>query len=160
MPLSGSYPMTGIRILSAIVCLLFSFRNIGAEPHGAREVIQKFCYDCHDSDATKGELNLEALERDDVVRHADVWEKVIRKMNARQMPPIGKRRPNEETYKQTTQQLARDLDRAAEKNPNPGRTETLRRLNRTEYQNAIRDLLDLRIDAAALLPKDEASHGF
>src|SRR5687767_2526891 len=81
-------------------------------------------------------------------------------MNARQMPPIGKRRPDEETYKRTIEQLTSDLDRAAEINPNPGRTETFRRLNRTEYQNAIRDLLDLRIDGAALLPKDEASHGF
>src|SRR6185436_3891502 len=52
------------------------------------------------------------------------------------------------------------LDRAAANRPNPGRTETFRRLNRTEYQNAIRDLLALDIDAAALLPKDDASHGF
>src|SRR5204863_7505799 len=56
--------------------------------------------------------------------------------------------------------LVSPLYRAAARNPNPGRTETFRRLNRTEYQNAIRDLLALEIDAAALLPKDDASHGF
>src|SRR5262249_48936614 len=57
-------------------------------------------------------------------------------------------------------QLETALDRAASINPNPGRTDTVRRLNRTEYQNAIRDLLSLDIDAAALLPADESSHGF
>src|SRR5205085_11983233 len=56
--------------------------------------------------------------------------------------------------------LATELDRLASENPNPGRTDTFRRLNRTEYQNAIRDLLALDIDASALLPKDDASHGF
>jgi hypothetical protein len=81
-------------------------------------------------------------------------------MNARQMPPIGKKRPDEKTYEWTISELASCLDASAEKNPNPGRTQTLRRLNRTEYQNAIRDLLDVEIDAAALLPKDESSHGF
>ncbi len=152
--------MTRSRILSALACVLFSLANHGAESPGPREVMQKFCYDCHDSETKKGELNLEALEDRDFARDAVVWEKVIRKMNARQMPPIGKRRPDEQTYQQTFERLAKDLDRAAEKNPNPGRTETLRRLNRTEYQNAIRDLLDLHVDATTLLPKDEASHGF
>src|SRR5205814_1119652 len=56
--------------------------------------------------------------------------------------------------------LAASLDRAAARHPDPGRTETLRRLNRAEYQNSIRDLLALDIDAAALLPKDDVSHGF
>src|SRR5687768_14180137 len=156
----GSYPMTGCRILTAIAFILFSIGNHRAEPHSAREVVQKFCYDCHDGETKKGELNLAALEGRDFAGDAEVWEKVVRKMNARQMPPIGKRRPDEETYQRTIEQLASNLDRAAEINPNPGRTETLRRLNRTEYQNAIRDLLDLQIDAAALLPKDESSHGF
>jgi hypothetical protein len=153
--------MTGSPILATTLCiLLYSVANKGAEPHRAREVVQKYCYDCHDSETKKGELDLQSLEGHDFSRDVGVWERVVRKMNARQMPPMGKRRPAEQTYKQTIEQLARDLDRAAEMNPNPGRTETLRRLNRTEYQNAIRDLLDLRIDAAALLPKDEASHGF
>ena len=122
--------MTGSRILSATACILFSLANSGADPHSVREVVQKFCYDCHDSETKKGELNLEALERRDIARDAAVWEKVVRKMNARQMPPIGKDRPYEPIYKQTIEQLAKDLDRAAEKNPNPGRTETLRRRRR------------------------------
>src|SRR5688500_9158105 len=130
MSSSGSYPMTGSRILTAIACMLFLTANRAAEPHSAREVVQKYCYDCHDGETKKGELNLEALEGRDFARDTEAWEKVVRKMNARQMPPIGKRRPDEQTYKSTIEQLASDLDRAAEKAPNPGRTETLRRLNR------------------------------
>jgi hypothetical protein len=74
--------------------------------------------------------------------------------------PLGKPRPDEKDYHRVVAELSTALDKAAAQNPNPGRTETFRRLNRTEYQNAIRDLLALEIDAAALLPKDEASHGF
>src|SRR5690606_29902626 len=68
--------------------------------------------------------------------------------------------PKEEAYQRTIAWLESALDEAALERPNPGRTETLRRLNRTEYQNAVRDLLALEIDAASLLPPDEASHGF
>jgi hypothetical protein len=149
-----------IRSLAAIVCVLLSSSAFAAEQRGARAVIQQYCYDCHDGDAQKGGLNLEALESKDFASHPTEWEKVVRKMNARHMPPIGKKRPDDKGYQQTVQELTTALDRAAAKNPNPGRTETFRRLNRTEYQNAIRDLLDLQIDAAAMLPKDEASHGF
>ena len=73
---------------------------------------------------------------------------------------MGKERPTDKSFDEVVAKLASTLDRAAAKNPNPGRTETFRRLNRTEYQNAIRDLLALDIAAAALLPKDDASHGF
>src|SRR5262249_9838565 len=88
------------------------------------------------------------------------WEKVARKLSARQMPPPGRKRPDERTYASFVGALEAELDRVAATRPNPGRTPTLRRLNRTEYQNAIRDLLALEIDAAALLPADEANHGF
>jgi hypothetical protein len=76
------------------------------------------------------------------------------------MPPAEKKRPDERVYDATVSELVSLLDRAAAKHPDPGRTETLRRLNRAEYQNSIRDLLALDIDAAALLPKDDVSHGF
>src|SRR5206468_10107741 len=108
----------------------------------------------------KGGLDLDSLSREDVTQQPDVWERVVRKLRARQMPPMGKDRPEERTYDEVVSRLASSLDRAAAKHPNPGRTETFRRLNRTEYQNAIRDLLALEIDASALLPKDDVSHGF
>ena len=153
-------PMSRSRYLLAVLCVLLSFSGYGAEESGALRVIQRYCYDCHDSAMQKADLDLESIEAEGIAGHSEIWEKVVRKMNARQMPPMGKRRPDEPTYEQTITRLSAALDEAAAKNPNPGRTETFRRLNRTEYQNAIRDLLDLQIDAAALLPKDEASHGF
>ncbi|MBI5802607.1 MAG: DUF1592 domain-containing protein [Verrucomicrobia bacterium] len=123
-------------------------------------VMGKFCVDCHGKDAVKGGLNLEKLLPEDVSRNPDAWEQVVRKLRARHMPPIGKPRPDEKTFDAVVAALVTTLDRAAATKPNPGRTDAVRRLNRTEYQNAIRDLLALEIDATALLPPDEASHGF
>lgn len=122
--------------------------------------IREYCINCHDSEMKKGGLDLESFLVDPVPQHGAVWEKAVRKMQARQMPPVGKKRPDEATYTATIGQLSKVLDVDASKHPNPGRTETFRRLNRTEYQNAIRDLLAVEIDAGAMLPKDEASHGF
>jgi hypothetical protein len=129
----------------------------GAE---VRSFVEQNCTSCHDADVQKGNLNLERFIGDDAARHPEVWEKVVKRLRTRQMPPAEKKRPEEAAYVQVLSQLEGTLDAAAAKNPNPGRTETLRRLNRTEYQNAIRDLLALEIDAAALLPKEDAGHGF
>ena len=131
-----------------------------ASPSLVPEVLNRYCSDCHDGEVKKGGLNLESIRLEDTTQHPDEWERVIRKLRARQMPPMGKDRPDERTYDAIVSRLASSLDRAAAKHPNPGRTETFRRLNRTEYQNAIRDLLAVDIDAAALLPKDDAGHGF
>jgi len=122
--------------------------------------MNQYCVSCHDGEVKKGELDLEKVLRGDVTQHTKEWEQVIRKLRTRQMPPAGKERPADKVYDDVVMTLASSLDRVAAKNPNPGRTDTFRRLNRTEYQNAIRDLLALDIDVAALLPKDEASHGF
>jgi hypothetical protein len=105
-------------------------------------------------------LNLTAVVSADVGQHPEVWEKVARRLRGRQMPPAGRTRPDEDTYASVVSQLETALDRAAAGRPNPGRTDTIRRLTRTEYQNAVRDLLALHIDSAALLPADEESHGF
>ena len=93
-------------------------------------------------------------------QHPSVWEKVVRRLVARQMPPDDALRPKGREYDAAVASLTTALDRSAAEHPEPGRTDTLRRLNRTEYQNAIRDLLALDVDAAALLPPDESSHGF
>ncbi|HEU0009846.1 MAG TPA: DUF1587 domain-containing protein, partial [Verrucomicrobiae bacterium] len=108
----------------------------------------------------KGGLALDRISIDDVAQHPDEWERVIRKLRTRQMPPLGKDRPAERVYDDVVARLSSSLDRASSKHPNPGRTATFRRLNRTEYRNAIRDLLALDIDPAALLPKDDVNHGF
>ncbi|HEY7309567.1 MAG TPA: DUF1592 domain-containing protein [Gemmataceae bacterium] len=129
-----------------------------------RATVKKFvtqhCTRCHDGDTKKAGLDLDALSAEDLKGHPETWEKVVRKLGARQMPPAGKPRPDERTYQSFVAALEAGLDRVAAARPDPGRTPTLRRLNRTEYQNAIRDLLALKVDAAVLLPADEAHHGF
>src|SRR5262249_34409298 len=90
---------------------------------------------------------------------ADVWEKVVQKLSAGAMPPQGVKRPDAGTYHALTAWLEAELDRAAAANPNPGRP-MLHRLNRAEYANAIRDMLALDVDVAALLPPDDSAYGF
>ena len=123
-------------------------------------VVDQYCADCHNSDEKKGDLDLESIDARDVGGQTQIWERVVRRLRARQMPPAGKKRPDESTYSSMLSRLESSLDEASAQHPNPGRTDTLRRLNRTEYQNAIRDLLALDMDAAALLPKDDGGHGF
>jgi hypothetical protein len=129
-----------------------------------RAAVQKFvtghCTSCHNGAVKKAGLDLDALGAEGVAAHPEVWEKVARKLAARQMPPAGRPRPDERTFESFVAVLEAELDRGATARPDPGRTPTLRRLNRTEYQNAVRDLLALDVDAAALLPADEANHGF
>jgi hypothetical protein len=122
--------------------------------------LDRYCLECHNTEAGSGGLALDALTEDEVGLHPKAWEKVVRKLSARQMPPAKKPRPDEPTYDAIVAALEQSLDAAAAAHPDPGRTDTFRRLTRTEYQNAIRDLLALEVDADALLPPDEASHGF
>jgi cytochrome c551/c552 len=125
-----------------------------------RSLVDEYCVSCHDEHEKTAGLALDTVAAHDVLHHPDVWEKVVRKLRARQMPPVGKTRPDDTTYDAVVSSLETLLDRAAGANPNPGRTATIRRLTRTEYQNAIRDLLALEVDVASLLPADESSYGF
>jgi hypothetical protein len=147
-------------VFSAAAALALAGELPGAEPATVPAVVDQYCISCHDGDAAKGGLDLGSVVSEDVGRHPQVWEKVVRRMRGRQMPPSGRKRPDDDTYVAVLSHLETALDRAAAERPNPGRAATLRRLTRTEYQNAVRDLLALDIDAAALLPADEASHGF
>ena len=124
------------------------------------EFVEQHCVDCHNADDKTGGIDLSNVTPEDVIRRSEIWEKVVRKLRARQMPPLDEPRPKEDSYRAALSALEASLDRAAAKRPNPGRTDTMRRLNRTEYQNAIRDLLALDVDARGLLPADESSHGF
>ena len=133
-------------------------RSATAAPH--RDLLDGYCYSCHDNVTKEAGLSLEAVAAEDVARHPDVWEKVVRKLRTRQMPPLGEPRPDDTTYNAVVAYLETSLDRAAAAHPNPGRTATIRRLTRTEYQNAIRDLLALDVDVASLLPGDDSSYGF
>src|SRR5207237_6960895 len=90
----------------------------------------------------------------------EIWEKVVVKLRSRAMPPPGIRRPENATYDAVAMWLETALDRAASAHPNPGRPATLHRLNRTEYANAVRDLLGEEIDVASMLPPDARAYSF
>ena len=130
------------------------------QPTPPSAVINRYCIGCHNSKLNTAGLALDALSPQKVDQHPEAWEKVVRKLRARYMPPAGLPRPDERAYNAFVSELETSLDSAAAAKPNPGRTDTFRRLNRTEYQNAIRDLLALDVDVASLLPSDESSHGF
>jgi len=106
-----------------------------------------------------GGLALDGVDLADVATNAEVLEKVVRKLRGGMMPPPGARRPEQAAIDGTVASLERVLDDAAAAHPNPGRV-ALHRLNRAEYANAIEDLLGLRVDASALLPKDDEADGF
>ena len=125
-----------------------------------RALLDRYCIACHNERLRTADL---ALDTHDVTRIADapaVWETVARKLRAGAMPPLPRPRPDAATYDRFIGWLEAELDRAAAADPNPGRTEAFHRLNRTEYHHAVRDLLDLEIDVAELLPADGASYGF
>jgi mono/diheme cytochrome c family protein len=122
--------------------------------------VESFCVECHHADDPAGGLTLDGLADAPPGDHAETWEKVARRLAARQMPPADAIRPSARTYETILAALTAELDGAYAAGPAPGRTETFRRLTRAEYQNAVRDLLALEIDAAALLPNDESSRGF
>jgi mono/diheme cytochrome c family protein len=125
-----------------------------------RAFIDSYCVTCHNGRLKTGGLALDALDLANVAPHAEQWEKVVVKLRAGLMPPAGMPRPQQAIIDDFTSALESSLDQAAATNPNPGRTEPFHRLNRAEYQNAIRDLLALDVDATNWLPTDEISYGF
>jgi len=131
----------------------------------AAATVGEFCTDCHDSLSQSGGVVLEPAAFDDVGAHAELFERVVRKLKARTMPPPENPRPGQAAYERITRYLETELDRAAAVSPNPGRLPQLRRLTRTEYRNTIRDLLALtnlpaEMDYELLLPADNSSSGF
>lgn len=125
-----------------------------------QEMVDNYCLDCHNSSDRVADLDLESVTSSPIEQSSQIWEKVVRKLRARQMPPDKDFRPDEADYVETLNSLESELDRLAVEHPEAGRTETFRRLTRYEYKNAIRDLLSLDVDVTALLPADEVSHGF
>jgi hypothetical protein len=119
-------------------------------------VSRTYCQTCHNDRMKTGGLSLEALTLD---RDAETWEKVIRKVRSGMMPPAGAKRPERAALDAFAGSIENAIDRAAAASPNPGRA-PLHRMNRVEYENAIRDLLALDVDSSTLLPADDSSRGF
>jgi hypothetical protein len=122
--------------------------------------VEAHCLECHDAATKTAGLSFDELMLAGIERNPEVWEKVVGKLATRQMPPRDHPRPAEREFKAAIAALESALDAHAAAHPNPGRTESFRRLTRAEYQNTIRDLLALDINADSLLPPDESSHGF
>jgi mono/diheme cytochrome c family protein len=125
-----------------------------------RATLDKYCVTCHNDRLRTGGLSLQQVDLRNVPGDVEVWEKVVRKLRTGSMPPAGAPRPDAAAVDVLAGWLETEIDRDAVARPHPGRTEPLHRLNRVEYQNAVRDLLHLEIDAAALVPADDQSYGF
>jgi mono/diheme cytochrome c family protein len=126
----------------------------------AKALVSKYCVTCHNERLKTAGLLLDKADAERVSNSAEIWEKVIVQLRGRAMPPSNMPRPDAATYEAAAIWLEGELDRAASARPDPGRPADLHRLNRTEYANAVRDLLGVEIDALALLPPDAQAHGF
>src|SRR6266545_4488755 len=140
-------------------CLIALLCALSAQAQD-RALLDKYCVTCHNQKLKTAGLNLEAVDFARPSNTADVWEKVIRKVRAEMMPPVGAPRPDKAALDALAGYLETSIDKVAAANPNPGRT-VLHRLNRSEYGNAIRDLFALdAVDVTSLLPADTEAYGF
>ena len=124
--------------------------------------VKQYCVTCHNARnplPATDPVNLENASLDDLTKDAATWERVLRKLNVRAMPPQGMPHPTEASYADFTGWLSASLDRAWEGKATPGRY-VVHRLNRAEYRNAIRDLLSLDVDVSSILPNDGGDFGF
>jgi hypothetical protein len=124
-----------------------------------RPLLNQYCVTCHNAKAKTGGLQLESVDLAQVGHDPDLWEKVVKKLRAGMMPPVGMPAPAADARARFVKFLETRLDDAAAASPNPGRP-LVHRLNRAEYADAIRDLLDLDVDPSTLLPADDSSAGF
>jgi mono/diheme cytochrome c family protein len=125
----------------------------------ARALVSKYCVTCHNERLKTAGLLLDKAD-DQIGNASDTWERVVVQLRGRSMPPSNMPRPDNATYDAVAAWLETELDRAAAARPNPGRPAALHRLNRTEYANAVRDLLGVEIDPTSMLPPDAQAYGF
>ena len=136
----------------------------------AKAFVRTYCASCH-TERTKhvrcqrchtehGDATFADLDLGEIAGHAETWEKVVVKLRTGLMPPLTAHQPDQATADRFRHWLTAELDRAADSRPDPGPAPVFRRLNRSEYQNAVRDLLHVEIDAAHFLPADDSSRGF
>ena len=152
-----------MKYLSLCLCAFVSLCLTSAYAAGvnpARELVTAYCISCHNERLKTANLALDKADAEQVFNSEETWEKVVVKLRSRSMPPAGVRRPDNTTYDTVATWLETELDRAAATHLNPGRPANLHRLNRTEYANAIRDLIGIEIDAPSMLPTDQQAHGF
>ena len=128
-------------------------------PEAQQALVDQYCLLCHDDVEKSGDLSMSGLDLREVGQNTEIVEKMIRKLRAGMMPPMGQPRPDAQTLESLVTSMEAGIDQIAAASPNPGRR-ALARLNRIEYANSIRELLRIGVDVAALLPPDSMGHGF
>ncbi|MED5386928.1 MAG: DUF1587 domain-containing protein, partial [Pseudomonadota bacterium] len=123
--------------------------------------LQQFCIACHNDSLQSGDLSFQKIDLTQVSGHGAIPERLLAQLRSGRMPPVGMPRPDHNTYTSLITWLETEIDKLAVANPNPGRTDTFHRLNRSEYANAVRDLLSLEVNVEELLPADDIdAYGF
>jgi mono/diheme cytochrome c family protein len=150
----------GLAALAAALLLSVQLNAAAQTVSTQRQFLDRYCATCHNDRLKTGGLSLDRVDVSKPDAQPEVWEKVARKLRSGMMPPSNMLQPPKADRVSMATWLETSLDATWLAKPNPGRTETLRRLNRTEYQNAVRDLLALDVDAGSLLPADESGHGY
>jgi hypothetical protein len=154
----ATFGIGSVAALAAATALLLNERRApSATEHWA--LVDRYCVTCHNDLELAGDLAFDRLSRTELAANAAIWETTIRKLRGHMMPPPGEPRPAASQVEAFVTWLEGSLDAAARAAPNPG-APALHRLNRAEYANAVRDLLDMPVDATTLLPGDDSSAGF
>lgn len=130
-----------------------------ANAQAQNQLIQDFCVKCHNDEDWAGSLDLSFVDVSNAAAEAETWEKVMRKFKGSMMPPLGNDRPTQAQQDAFIEWVTHAIDSANLANPDPGKS-SLHRLNRTEYGNAVRDLLGLTVDIREYLPADDEGYGF
>ena len=161
-------PISFRQLVITVVTIPFSCvaawgQSLDTEDPNYRQLVTRYCVGCHNDRTLTAGVSLQNLDLAEVGRdekETEVWEKVIRKLRTRSMPPQGRPRPDDAEYESFATWLSNRIDQVASEHPNPGRRHAVHRLNRAEYANAIRDLLSLEINEDTLLPPDDSGFGF
>ena len=157
------WPRTALIQLLAVVSPLLLSSTSGAQSAGEllNTTINQYCLACHNDSLSTADVSFQNLDLSEVSNHGALQEKVLSQLRNRRMPPMEMPKPSEAVYNELVSWLESEIDELAATAPNPGRTDTFHRINRAEYANSVRDLLDIDVDVEELLPADDIdAYGF
>ena len=157
------WPRTALIQLLAVVSPLLLSSTSGAQSAGEllNTTINQYCLACHNDSLSTADVSFQNLDLSEVSNHGALQEKVLSQLRNRRMPPMEMPKPSEAVYNELVSWLESEIDELAASAPNPGRTDTFHRINRAEYANSVRDLLNIDVDVEELLPADDIdAYGF
>ena len=157
------WPRTALIQLLAVVSPLLLSSTSGAQSAGEllNTTINQYCLACHNDSLSTADVSFQNLDLSEVSNHGALQEKVLSQLRNRRMPPMEMPKPSEAVYNELVSWLESEIDELAATAPNPGRTDTFHRINRAEYANSVRDLLNINVDVEELLPADDIdAYGF